>query len=533
MKIFTKAFTLLLISLSLNASGQNQYEQPWYFASPSDSLAAAGIDSAYSLLQFIFPEEVVVAVIDAGVDPEHIDLKDNLWVNEDEIPNNGIDDDQNGYVDDIHGWNFLGNTKGENLQGAPYEYVRIYDTLRTRFEGKQISKDSLSESEEQLYELFLEVKPRYEKEVNHYKEILTQYNKILEGYSEAAKLLNNYFGEDSAYTLESIRNMQPDRPDYKWARDYFIKLDERGISRKMIESRVRVMQSILNTKLNPDYHPRKLIGDKLWDMNDSIYGNNDYDGGTASHGTAVAGIIGANRDNNYGIKGIAPKVRIMIIRAIPGGDEWDKDIAMAIRYAVSNGADIINGSFGKLYSPNKYMVDSAIRYAERNDVLIVMGAGNDSKNNDIRDNYPSQVYNNGQEATNVIHVGASTSESLKYMVASFSNYGRHTVDVFAPGVDISALNTNDRMRSISGTSAAAPVVSGIAALIKAYYPEVPAPLLKEIIMESVTDYRGQKVLVPGTNDLFLAFEMMCTSAGVVNAFKAITLVKYYYKQGRF
>ncbi len=516
----------MLIVHSLEISAQEKPESSWYYVSPDKIPCAAGIDSAYKLLQNVIPEEVVVAVIDAGVDVSHIELKNNLWVNEDEIPGNNADDDRNGYVDDIHGWNFLGNASGKNIQGAPYEYVRIYDTLRKRFAAEADTIDA-------LYPLYAEVSEKYKEETEEYHQALTYYNKILEGFSEAAKILNRHFGH-SDYSMNDIKAIKADRPDVEWGADYFIKLDERGVRRKDIESRVRVVQSILNTKLNPDYHPRReIIGDDPLDISDSNYGNNDYAGGTASHGTAVAGIIGADHANDIALRGIAPGVRIMTLRVVPGGDEWDKDVALAIRYAVDNGADIINGSFGKLFSPANYMVDSAIRYAEQHDVLIVVGAGNDAKCNDIKPNHPNGIFDDGSRAGNFISVGACEADSAKLLAASFSNYGREQVDIFAPGVDIPALNTGNRIRTVSGTSAAAPVVSGIAALIKSCYPTVSAKSLKQILMQTATDYSQTPVQVPGSPSIHVPFKLLCNSAGTVNAYEAVLLTKELFKKGEF
>ena len=509
---------------------QNDYEKPWYFCVPNDTLASAGIDSAYQFLTNIYPEEVIVAVIDAGTDINHKDLTDNLWMNKDEIAGNGIDDDNNGYIDDIHGWNFLGNQEGKNIQGAPFEYVRIYDTLSKKYDSLQLITTEPGRNTE--LDLYREISDLYHSKLDYYRRLLRYYDKILQSYSEANTILNNHFDEKQ-YSYEDIKAIDSERRDIKWAVKYYTTLKSKGLERDHVESRVRVIQSILKSKLNPDYKPRQIIGDDVTDINDSIYGNNDLDGGTASHGTAVAGVIGASRNNSFGIRGIAPKVRIMPIRAIPGGDEWDKDVALAIRYAVNNGADIINGSFGKMYSPYKYMVDSAIKYAEENNVLIVVGAGNDQKNNEIRPNYPNKYYSNGKEAKNVIVVGASTKDLGQNLVADFSNYGKDQVDLFAPGVDIQALNTNDRVRKISGTSAAAPVVSGIAALIKAYYPEIPADILKEVIMKSTMKYPFLNVKVPGNEKAELPFFYFCQTAGIINSAKAIALTKEYYRKGRF
>ncbi|MGM0648322.1 MAG: S8 family serine peptidase [Bacteroidota bacterium] len=523
---YTFIILISLIAIS-GIKAQKTIAPPWYFSMHSDSMAATGIDSAHILLSNILPEEVTVAVIDAGVDITHLDLRKNIWVNEDEIPNNQIDDDQNGYIDDVHGWNFLGNAEGENLQGAAYEYVRIYDTLRHEFDSARLQE--IPYGTDKNADLYREASEFYHNQLQEYHKTLSFYSNIIEGYREAGKVLNKHF-DDANYSYDDIVSIDSDRPDIRWAQRYHKKLKDEGLSRGKAEKQVRIIQSVLSTKLNPDYHPRELIGDQVRDITDSIYGNADVNGGTASHGTAVAGIIGASW-NNIGIKGIAPRVKIMPIRAVPGGDEWDKDIALAIRYAVDNGADIINGSFGKMTSPDKDMVDQAIRYAERHDVLIVLGAGNDHKNNDIKPNYPNRFYSDNTEAGNVIVVGASTRESGENLAASFSNYGQQQVDIFAPGVDIQGLNEGNRFRKVSGSSAAAPVVAGVAALIKAYYPDVSAVTIKEIIMETAQDYSQQQVIVPGSDTIKFPFSRLCVSGGIINAFKAISEVKKRYREG--
>ncbi|MFW6019546.1 MAG: S8 family serine peptidase [Bacteroidales bacterium] len=528
-----KVLFLLLFAIRILSAGQLQAQQeqtmPWYYQMPDDTLAAAGIDSAQKILSNIVAEEIVVAVIDAGVDTSHIALQDHIWINEDEIPGNDKDDDNNGYTDDTHGWNFLGNKNGENLQGAPYEFVRIYDTLRQKFQSP--GYDSIPKGKNPKLDLYREVSAEYNKRVKEINKRLSTYNKILEGYNEASKILKKHFDKKD-FDLDDIRKIDAQRKDVEWAVNYYTKLADRGISKQNIETRVRTAQSVLKTKLNPDYHPRKIINDNVKNIRDSVYGNNDVNGGTASHGTAVAGIITTRQKYKIGFKGIAPKVKIMPVRAIPGGDEWDKDVALAIRYAVKNGADIINGSFGKMYSPNKQMVDSAIRYAAKNDVLVVIGAGNDHKNNDLRPNYPNKFYADSAIAPNVISVGASNSDSLQNMIASFSNYGKKQVDIFAPGVNIHALNTNHRTRKISGTSAAAPVVTGVAALIKTHYPAIKAADLKTILMESVTDYSELDVKIPGSEDTLKKLDEICTSGGVINAYKAVRLTKKLFREGK-
>ncbi|MFO8055488.1 MAG: S8 family serine peptidase [Bacteroidales bacterium] len=522
-------FLIQLFSIVSSLYSQPKTSTPWYYRMPGETVAATGIDSAHKLLQNIIPEEVVVAVIDAGVDVSHISLTDKLWINKDEVPENGLDDDNNGYSDDLHGWNFLGNAEGENIRGAPYEYVRIYDTLRHRFDSSANKPSDFPK--DPYFDLYQEVSEKYKKAIAKKRQRLKYYNLIIESYRKADEILKDHFG-NSDYNIHHILELQPERPEVKWASDFYKKLHQRDINKSLIESRVRVIQAEIETKLNAGYNPRKLIGDNPANMEKVIYGNNDYRGGTASHGTAVAGIIGASQVDGRGIQGIAPHVRIMVLRAVPGGDEWDKDIALAIRYAVDNGADIINGSFGKMYSPQKNMVDSAIRYAEQNGVLLVVGAGNDGKNNDIRPNYPSPYYNNGERATNLITTGACTNDSLHHLAASFSNYGKESVDLFAPGVDIPALNTNNRFRTISGTSAAAPVVTGIAAMIKTYYPSIQPHNLRKILIESVTDYSQVNVFVPGSDNVSLPFKRLCKSSGVINAVEAVKLTKKLYRQNK-
>lgn len=525
-----KYYSLIILFFALTPwllSQNTQEVTPWYYRMPNDTLAATGIDSAKEMLQNIAPEKVTVAIIDAGVDINHVELKDQLWTNEQEIPNNDQDDDDNGYVDDIHGWNFLGNKEGENLQGARYEYVRLYDTLRHRFDT--ITTDSYLKSN-RLYRLYQEVKAKKEEEIKHYNEILEYYNKILESYKKADKILKKHF-EKQDYDLQDIKNINADRPDLKWAKNFFIKTTSRDLKQSKVESRVRVIQSILNTKLNPDYRPRRLIGDDPGNIMDSIYGNNNYGGGTSSHGTAAAGIIAA-ADNEIGITGIAPKAEIMAIRAVPGGDEWDKDIALAIRYAVNQGANIISGSFSKMYSPQKELVDSAIRYAEKHDVLIITGAGNDQKNNDIHPGYPNAFNSGGIRSGNFISVGASSRDSLKYLAAGFSNYGKKMVDIFAPGVDIPALKSGNGYRNFSGTSAATPVTTGIATLLKSHYPRLSANKIREILVQTATDYSGQKVLIPGSQDIYKPFSFFCRANGIINAANAVKKIKELYRKSK-
>jgi subtilisin family serine protease len=284
----------------------------------------------------------------------------------------------------------------------------------------------------------------------------------------------------------------------------------------------------LQQHLNLEYNPRTLVADNPEDINDRLYGNNNVIGPRADHGTPVAGIIGAVRGNNLGIDGIAQEVQLMILRAVPQGDERDKDIALAIRYAVDNGAHIINMSFGKDFSPHKHYVDEAVQYAEAHNVLLVHAAGNDGQNIDLVDNFPTKHYKAGKQANNWIEVGATSLKADKNFNGIFSNYGKQNVDLFAPGVDVISLAPDNKYDKMDGTSFAGPVVSGVAALVWSYYPELTAQELKEVLMKSCTLYPKLKVHTPAedpTKKQKVNFSDLSVTGGVVNAYEALKLAQ--------
>jgi subtilisin family serine protease len=216
-------------------------------------------------------------------------------------------------------------------------------------------------------------------------------------------------------------------------------------------------------------------------------------------------------------------VKLMMIRAVPDGDERDKDIGNAIRYAVDNGAQIINMSFGKDYSPNKSVVDDAVRYADSRGVLMVHAAGNDGADLNASPQFPKPVYLGGDRAQNWIEVGASSWKGGDGLAAEFSNYSRTQVDVFAPGVDILSTVPGNRYDRDSGTSMAAPVVSGLAALIMDYFPNLTATDVKRIIVTSTTRV-DQMVVRPGGTDS-VSFASLSASGGIVNAYNAIKMAE--------
>ena len=406
-------------------------------------------DKAYQLLKSKKPKAVIVAVIDSGVDIEHEDLQGKIWTNEKEIPKNEIDDDKNGYIDDVHGWNFLGNKKGQDLDAARLEKTRILAKLMLKYDG--VDPSSIKKDAE--FELYLKVK-----------------SEVAEGRAQFEPY------------MEMLKQMD----------------DE---TKKYIED-----QMLYN--LNVDFNDRALIGDNPDDFDDIHYGNPNVEGPDALHGTHVAGIIAAIRGNNKGGDGVADNVKIMSIRTVPNGDEFDKDIYLAIRYAVDNGASVINMSFGKAYSPHQEKVYEAFQYADSKGVLMIHAAGNDAKDIDIEPNYPTSLYS-FQEGPldHFLTIGASTKDK-DTLTASFSNFGKKGVDIFAPGFEIYNSVTENQYQNLQGTSMAAPMVAGVAALLKSYFPSLSMLEIKSIILSSGTTYKGN-------------FQNLSVTGKVVNVYNAV------------
>jgi subtilisin family serine protease len=494
----------------------------WYQADyEEDGYAGISLNQAYDFAKEknLKSKEIIVAIIDSGIDTSHVDLKDNLWVNPREIPYNGIDDDGNGYIDDIHGWNFLGNQNGYCIEGETLELTRLYRKYKKKYKDK--TKKDIKPEDKEEYEEWLGIKSRFYIKRLIYKGMYKSIKDALKYYDKCEKMLANYF-DDPNFTREQVESLEPRSESLADAKEFYLRWD----NRQELEDMLETYDSYANKKYNVLYNPRKKVGDDPLDINDSIYGNNIlYVGKSSSHGTGVSGIVGAVRDNNVGIDGIAPNVKLMIIRVVPGGDERDKDVALGIRYAVNNGARIINCSFGKDFSPQKEFVDEAVRYARDHNVLIIHAAGNDSRNIDKGHNYPTKKLDNPEEvATNWIEVGASGKHPDDSLIAEFSNYGM-LVDIFAPGVDIYSTALKSKYRSSSGTSDASPVVCGVAALVLSYYPDLTAEELKSIILESGTYYGDLKVLKPEEykKRKKKKFKKLCSNPRVVNANSALRM----------
>ena len=468
-------------------------------------------------------QTVVVAVIDSGIDIEHEDLKEVIWVNEDEIAGNGEDDDNNGYVDDTHGWNFIGSPDGEHVDFDTFEVTREFARLNEMY--ADVDVNTLPDAKKEEYAYYLEVVAAFEKEKTEMGELFANYEPAVQYVDLADRVMQSHFGK-ADYSIEEVKALSLEREDIKQAQSILVYFDSIGLTAEQLKRDFHEIDGRLNKGLNPEFDPRSIVGDNYEDLTEKGYGNNLVEGPDARHGTHVAGIIAAQRGNDIGMDGVANAVEIMPIRAVPNGDERDKDIANAIRYAVDNGARIINMSFGKDFSPHKAVVDDAVRYAVQNNVLLVHAAGNSGQNNDVSRNYPEPTVGEPAEPVATwIEVGASNWETADMLAASFSNYGKESVDLFAPGVAIYSTTPDDTYESIQGTSMAAPVVSGVAALLMAYYPALSAKEVKDILLESAVSYKGQSVILPGSEAEEIDFGMLSTTGAIVNAYNALKLAE--------
>ena len=501
----------------------------WYNLDPvKDKTAGVAVNRAYSdLLKDKTPKKkVIVAVIDAGVDIDHPDLQGKIWVNRDEIPGNGIDDDNNGYVDDIHGWSFLGNSKGENINYENLEQVRILKNLRQQFKDS-ISSDEVPLAQQADYKLYLKCKKVYDEELQDYQDMAKRVNDFEKKFNDAEMVLKNYLNKDTL-SKGDIEQIADTSAKVVKAKNYRLGLYKKDFSPKSFTGMKERASSYLDYILNFDFEPRKIIGDNPEDINDVNYGNADVKGPGPDHGTFVAGIIAANRNNAVGIDGIADNVEIMVLRAVPNGDERDKDVALAIRYAVNNGANIINMSFGKDFSPQKLFVDDAAKYADKHNVLLCHAAGNESDDIDQIDHFPTVYFSDGGLAKDWITVGASSKMRDKTLCGGFSNFGKKNVDLFAPGVKIISLYPGKKYSLAGGTSFSCPVVAGVAALVWSYYPELTALELKDILLKSTTNYSRKKVYYPNnkTQDKTITrFSALSQTGGIVNAYKSLKLAE--------
>jgi subtilisin family serine protease len=465
-----------------------------------DTVPGMSVDKAYKeLIKGKKGKKVIVGIVDSGVDINHEDLKAVIWTNPKEIAGNGIDDDKNGYIDDIHGWNFLGDAVHEQLE-------------MTRIVKKGPGTPDYDKAKAQLEEELKGIQPQKQ-----------QLDFILNAEKTVATFLKK-----SDFTLEEVKAIQSDETGVKQAKAMFTQILSKSSKAEFdaqIEEFKDYVYGQINYNLNVEFDGRKIVGDNPNDLNDTKYGNNNVVGPEpkeAKHGTHVAGIVAQVRGNNLGGDGVTNNVEILTVRAVPNGDEYDKDIALGIRYAVDNGAKVINGSFGKYYSQQKEWVIDAIKYAESKDVLVVIAAGNESFDLDVTNKYPNDTYDGSPEfAKNVLIIGALSPAYGSKMIADFSNYGKNNVDIYAPGDEIYATTPLNTYEYLQGTSMASPNVAGVATLIRSYYPSLTAIQVKQIIMESGTPLKNTVTI--GEDKHKANFADASKSGRIVNAYNALVL----------
>lgn len=535
------AMALLAIGSWGNAMAQGttvnkELPKGWHLTDRTkDGFYGISLNEAYEFVKNRPSKTVIVAVIDSGIDTLHEDLKPVLWRNPKEIPGNGIDDDKNGYVDDVYGWNFLGNKDGRNVKQDSYEGARVYHKFKAKFTAADFDPTKLEGDEKDVYEMWLKAKEKVEGDAGGGGADLIFLKRALESSQRNDSILRIVM-DTSMYTGNDLEKLAPSTPEGQKAKAgmlYILKafnmMDTNN--KEFLEGFADFISGEERKKeaaeKAPEDYRGAIVGDNYDDINDRFYGNSDVMANTPFHGTHVAGIIAAKRNNGIGMDGVADNVRIMAIRAVPDGDEHDKDIALAIRYAVDNGAKVINMSFGKGFSPEKHWVDEAVKYAESKGVLLVHAAGNDASNIDSVDNFPNPILKKQKSrATNWITVGASSDPlaepGFKSLTASFSNYGKSEVDVFAPGTRIySTIPGGNTYGNAQGTSMASPVVAGVAAFLMSYFPTLSPQQIKQAIEGSAIK-PDTLVKIPGT-DQEVELSEISKTGGLVNAYEAAKL----------
>lgn len=509
----------------------------WFNLSPADGAEGVRTEETYVTFGQPESEDIIVAVVDSGVDVNHEDLQGKIWINKGEIVDNGIDDDNNGYIDDVFGWNFIGSSQGmakivkddtlpngfRLIKGNPDAQVSA-DTLEITRELVRMKK--LKVQVEELGETLSEIQAQYlatltkrvGDEVENANKVVASYTKRLAVYKASEQVLNA--AGVTVISLESVRALESTDPSVLKAKADMLALLSNGIDLARINRVLEYYGDQLTYFYSETFNPRTIVGDDYTNQTEKIYGNNDVIAADSHHGTHVAGSIAAIRDNALGIKGVATNVKIMAIRVVPNGDERDKDVANGIRYAVDNGAKIINMSFGKAFSPYKKVVDEAMRYAASKGVLLVHAAGNSNQNNDIEANFPNRKEKSGEEISTWIEIGASSFVKGLSLPADFSNYGKKSVDFFAPGVDILSTTPDNSYDTYSGTSMASPTAAGVAALIMSFDSSLEAAEVKALMIDTSRRYPKLKVNLPGTETPVL-FSSLSKAGTIVDVFEAI------------
>lgn len=369
-QVIKLSFVAIGLLVAVISNGQNNkpfksgdVPKGWHLLDRSkDGYNGISINQAYEFVRSknLKSTPVVVAVIDSGIDTLHEDLKPVLWTNPKEVPGNGQDDDGNGYADDVHGWNFIGGKDGKNVKQDSYEGARVYHSLKEKYAGMTIDTALMKADSLEEYKTWLRAKKKIEGDGQETAGLdLVMLKRAFASASKSDSILRKALNKDT-FTGNDLDTFQASTVSEKAAKGGLIYLFR--ANQMMETTNVEFLNGFgefvsgeerkaeAREKAPPDYR-KDIVGDNENDINDKFYGNSDIMASTPYHGTHVAGIIAAVRDNKKGMDGIADNVKIMMIRAVPDGDEHDKDIALAIRYAVDNGARIVNMSFGKDFSP--------------------------------------------------------------------------------------------------------------------------------------------------------------------------------------
>lgn len=493
-----------------------------------DTIAGTSLEKAYKeLLSNKKGKEIIVAVLDTKLDIFHEDLKNQIWVNEDEIPNNGIDDDNNGYIDDVNGWDFLSNAKGEIVKYQNVEIIRIIRKYDSLFKDKSL--EHISENQKEDFQVYTTAKNKYKASLSDLKVTLNDAYGWYEKFPKAEKLMKKVLKKDRL-TVQELDSLEKTKQKDTLVNDYagFMKTQVKyNIDLEFIKEYIKGYENEFNTVYNIAYDERKITGDNVKDINDKFYGHHVVHGRVPfEHSIVVSGILGATRDNNIGIQGISNNIKIMPVVMVASGDEHDKDIALAIRYAVDNGASVINMSWGKNSSTHEGWVQDAIKYAEENDVLLITAAGNEGRSIDVDKYYLNDYLDDEEIVNNFMVVGANNYKITEELIASFSNYGKKHVDIFAPGDNVYTTQTNHKYKYSRGTSLATPIVSGIAALIRSYYPKLSASEVKSILMESGTSFDLEvRIFDENKEKIYIPFSELSKSGKIINAYNALILAE--------
>jgi len=499
----------------------------WHTLDPkTDGYFGISLKQAYQFVNGQKSKPVIVGIIDSGADTLQKDLQGILWTNPKEKAGNGKDDDHNGYVDDIHGWDFLGGPGGKCDFNETEEEVREYQRLKEKY----LTLTEATATDKKEFAYWAKVKMEYDSTITKARTESNQLSPILNALVETSGYVRHALNlkSNQTFTKADVEHMQAANDTLAEVKNLWMIAFSEEVS---TSTNVKVLKELseymtkLNNSLNPDLDVRKrIVGDDPDVLDHKPYGSNKLKFSDASHGTGVAGLVGATRNNGYGIDGVADNVKLMIVKAVPNGDEYDKDEVNAIHYAVDNGARVINMSFGKKISPHKEWLDEAFKYAADHDVLLVQASGNDNQDVDVKPDYPNDTFADGSvtDMDNVINVGASGLRQGDSLAASFSNYGQKNVDVFAPGVKVTSIDSDAETITEDGTSFSAPIVTGIASLIMEYYPTLSAKQVKQAILESATPLKGVMVLKPGTKEK-VDFTTLCKTGGIVNARLALEI----------